>query len=95
MSNKHNDFKHAQMESTHKTKALAKRIAICFLCLFPIFIVLSYLLNELKLPLLLIMLINIIIGGAICFLVYVLGEKKYEKQKAKDLLDNEKDPFKD
>ena len=94
-NNKYKDIKRAQMESTHKMKANTKRIAICVLCLFPIFVVVSFLLNELNIALWLIMTINIVLGGGFSFLVYVLGEKNYEKQKAKQLLDTDKDPFKD
>lgn len=84
----------------HKTKQEykkgVKRIWICVLFLIPVMIMLSVVLGELKVPEWLIILINVILGGFLCLIIYIVFDKIDARKKAKEFLDPDThDPFKD
>ncbi|MBO5884651.1 MAG: hypothetical protein J6Q51_02540 [Clostridia bacterium] len=83
-------------KSDREYKRGIKRIWICVLCLIPVMIMLGVLLGELKLPEWLIIMINVIVGGFGCLIIYIIFDKIEAKKKIKELMDiDEKDPFKD
>lgn len=83
-------------KSNMEYKRGIKRIWICVLCLIPVMILLSIGLGELKLPEWLIIMINVIVGGFGCLIIYIIFDKIEARKKVKELLDPDNhDPFKD
>lgn len=73
-----------------------KRIWICVLCLIPVMILLGIGMGELKFPEWLIILVNVIVGGFGCLIIYIIFDKIEARKKVKELLDPDThDPFKD
>lgn len=54
------------------------RMIIAFVCCFPIFLVVSALMKDANS--FLVVLINLVIGGTIMFVTYIIGDKKDEKR---------------
>ena len=75
-------------------KRSIKRLWICVLWLIPVMIGLSVLFSELKFPLWLALLLNVVIGGFVCLLVYIIFDKLEQRKKEKQLHEPEEyDPF--
>ena len=82
-------------QKRHAMKVNIRRIWICVAILLPVFILLTYVFALVPLPVWLIMLLNVIIGGLICLLVYIISDKIEQNRKTKELLDSDDDPFVD
>ena len=77
-------------------KRMIKRLWICLGCLVPVVLLLTVLFSRLGLPVWLAMLLNIIIGGLICLLVYMIFDKIDRKKRIEKLLKPKSDdPFSD
>ena len=88
-----NDIKR---QKAHDMKVNIKRIWICVAILIPVFIILTYVFSLVPLPVWLIMLLNVIIGGLICLLVYIISDRIEQRRKTKEILDPDNDdPFSD
>ena len=75
-------------------KHMLKRIWICLGCLVPVILLLTALFSKVGMPVWLAMLLNVIIGGLICLLVYIIFDRIDRKKKIKKLLEpQEDDPF--
>ena len=94
MSKKLNqDFKR---KSDHEYKLALKRVWICLACLIPFVLLLTVASSKLGIPVWLAMVLNVVIGGLICLLVYVIGDKIEQRKQAKKLLNpKDDDPFAD
>ena len=83
-------------KSDREYKLALKRVWICVACLIPVILILTALFSKLGLPVWIAMVLNVVIGGLICLLVYVIGDKIEQRKKAKKLLNpKEDDPFAD
>lgn len=82
-------------QKAHAMKLSIKRTWICVGIVAPVFIILTYVFSLVPLPVWLIMLLNVIIGGLICLLVYIISDKIEQKKKAKEILEPHDDPFSD
>ncbi|MBO7508157.1 MAG: hypothetical protein J6T39_00740 [Clostridia bacterium] len=80
----------------HEYKLAIKRVWICLACLVPFILILTALSSKLGIPVWLAMVLNVVIGGLICLLVYIISDRIEQKKKVKKLLnpDND-DPFAD
>lgn len=88
-----NDIKR---QRAHDMKVNIKRIWICVAILIPVFILLTYVFSFAIKSVVLIILLNIIIGGLICLLVYIISDRIEQKRRTKELLDPDNDdPFSD
>lgn len=75
-------------------KRSVKRLWICVLWLMPVMLGLSVLFAELKFQFWLALLLNVVIGGFVCLLVYIISDKLEQRKKEKQLLEPEEfDPF--
>lgn len=93
---KKNNQNDIRKKSLKEYKKGVKRIWICVLCLIPIVIILTYVFALLKFPVWLAMLLNVIVGGFICLIVYIIFDKIDQKKKVKKILEiEEDDPFSD
>ena len=83
--------------SNHEYKQMLKRIWICVACLIPVILLLTYLFSVVKIPVWLAMVLNVIIGGIICLLVFIISDKIQQKKKARRELglEDTSDPFAD
>ena len=83
-------------ENKRDLKKALKRIWICFGCLIPVLLLFAVGMSELGFPAWLVVLVNVILGGFVCLIVYIIFDKVEEKKKVKKLLDMDTyDPFKD
>ncbi len=89
------DQEDIRRQKAHAMKLGIKRIWICAAIVAPTFILLTYVFSLIPLPVWLIIMLNVIIGGLICLLVYIISDKIEQKKKTKQLLDPEDDPFSD
>ncbi len=75
-------------------KKMLKRMWICVGCLIPVILIITYLFAVFNFPVWLAIFLNVVIGGFICLLVYIIFDRIEEKKKLKDLLEpNDEDPF--
>ena len=73
---------------------MLKRMWICVGCLIPVILLITYLFAVLKFPVWLAIFLNVVIGGFICLLVYIIFDRIEEKKRVKKLLEpNDEDPF--
>ena len=83
-------------ENKRDYKKALKRIWISFACLIPVLLLLSVGMSFLEFPSWLVVIVNVILGGFVCLLVYIISDKVEDKKKLKKLLDMDTyDPFKD
>ena len=77
-------------------KKSIKRMWICLACLIPFILFMTVVFSKVGMPVWLAMLLNVIIGGLICLLVYMIFDKIDRKKKIKKLLEpKQDDPFSD
>lgn len=82
-------------QKAHAMKLSIKRTWLCVGIVAPVFILLTYVFSLVLMPVWLIMLLNVIIGGLICLLVYIISDKIEQKKQAKEELQHDDDPFSD
>ena len=76
-----NNNKKREIKNIQDFKKGVKRVWICLLCLFPFLIALTYLFATLGLPAWFSVVINVLIGGFICLLVYIVFDKIDKKKR--------------
>lgn len=83
-------------QTAKEMKKSAKLSGKLLIWAIPVVLVVSFLLTLASLPTWLIVLINIVVGGAVCFVVYIIYDKIEEKKKQKEKTEPKKyDPFSD
>ena len=93
MSKKKQD---TQRLSRHEYKQNIKRAWICLACLIPVILLLTYVGSVVKIPAWLMIALNVIIGGLVCLLVFIISDKIQQRNKArKELMQDNDDPFAD
>ncbi len=96
MSKKVNPSQNPNQMSNADFKRMIKRMWICLACIAPAILLLTALFASVGMPVWLAMLLNVIIGGLICLLVYIIFDKIERKKRIQKLLEPEKDdPFSD
>ena len=80
----------------HEYKKNIKRVWVCLLVLIPVILGLTIAWSDLSLPFWLAMILNVLIGGLICLLVFIISDKIEQKKRVKKLLNpKDDDPFAD
>ncbi len=83
-----------QKQQARDYKKMLKRMWICVGCLIPVILLITYAFAVFKFPVWLAIFLNVVIGGFICLLVYIIFDKIEEKKRLKNLLEpNDEDPF--
>ena len=73
-----------------------KRLWICVACLIPFVILLTYIFAVIGMQVWLAVFLNVVIGGFICLIVYIVFDKIDKKKQIRDMLEpEEKDPISD
>lgn len=80
----------------HEYKKNVKMVWRTMLVLVPVIFVLSIVFAALHIPMWLNILMNVVVGGFVCLIVYVIYDRMEKKRKVDDLTKEEDyDPFKD
>ena len=88
------DQSQIKRQSQREYKKSIKRVWISLLFMIPVFLVLTSVLGIAGVPVWLTMILNVVIGGLICLLVYIIFDKIDQRKRIKEFLEpDEHDPF--